>query len=212
MIKAIIFDFDGVLVESVDVKTQAFAKLFEQHGPEVTRRVVEHHLRNGGMSRFEKIKYYYSHILNKPLSNSELDSLCRRFAGMVVDNVVNAPFVKGADSFLKNNYTKFELFVVSGTPEIELTAIVKHRKMDCFFKGLFGSPENKVTLTRRVIERYKLDKRNVIFVGDSFTDYEAASENGVLFIGRVAPGHGNFFSEGTILIPDLTQLENILEC
>ncbi len=32
MIKAIIFDFDGVIVESVDIKTKAFARLFEHGG------------------------------------------------------------------------------------------------------------------------------------------------------------------------------------
>jgi len=38
MIKAIIFDFDGVIIESMDVKTKAFTFLFKdylEHLPEI---------------------------------------------------------------------------------------------------------------------------------------------------------------------------------
>ena len=48
MIRGIAFDFDGVLVESVDVKTKAYARLFEEYGEGVVSRVVDYHLTNGG--------------------------------------------------------------------------------------------------------------------------------------------------------------------
>ena len=54
MIKAIIFDFDGVIAESVNVKTEAFASLYEPYGKDVVNKVEQHHLANGGVSRFEK--------------------------------------------------------------------------------------------------------------------------------------------------------------
>lgn len=38
MIKTIVFDFDGVLVESVEVKTQAFAALFKDKKPEILKK------------------------------------------------------------------------------------------------------------------------------------------------------------------------------
>ena len=45
MIRAIVFDFDGVLVESVDTKTKAYAGFFEDEGEEVVRKVVEVHFK-----------------------------------------------------------------------------------------------------------------------------------------------------------------------
>ena len=57
-IHAIVFDFDGVLAESVDIKTRAFALLFRDEGEEVVRKVIDFHLKNGGVSRFEKIKFF----------------------------------------------------------------------------------------------------------------------------------------------------------
>jgi len=63
--KNIIFDFDGVLAESVHIKTQAFYKLYEPFGVNVAEKVVQHHKANGGMSRFEKFPYYHKILLNK---------------------------------------------------------------------------------------------------------------------------------------------------
>ena len=42
MINAIIFDFDGVLVESVDIKTQAFKNLFS-FAPNHINDIIEYH-------------------------------------------------------------------------------------------------------------------------------------------------------------------------
>lgn len=53
MIKAIFWDFDGVIAESVNVKTEAFYNLYLPYGIEIAEKVRRHHLDNGGMSRFE---------------------------------------------------------------------------------------------------------------------------------------------------------------
>ena len=57
MIKNIIFDFDGVILDSVNIKTEAFYKLFEQYGSKIANQVVDYHIINGGMSRFKKFEY-----------------------------------------------------------------------------------------------------------------------------------------------------------
>src|SRR5687768_6679568 len=41
---AVVLDFDGVLVESVDVKTRAFARLYSRYGSDVEAEVVAYHL------------------------------------------------------------------------------------------------------------------------------------------------------------------------
>ena len=42
MVNAIIFDFDGVVLESLNVKKNAFKKLYEPYGSDISKRVVEH--------------------------------------------------------------------------------------------------------------------------------------------------------------------------
>ena len=114
MIRGIAFDFDGVLAESVGVKTKAYARLFEEHGEGVVSRVVDYHLKNGGISRFDKFRVIYREILNKPLSEKKFQTLCDEFSNIVVDEVVAAPWVEGARKFLENNKNRYLFFIVSG--------------------------------------------------------------------------------------------------
>ena len=115
MITAIFFDFDGVLVESVDIKTGAFAKLFEREGEDVVKKIIEYHLNNTGVSRYDKFKYIYKEILNRVLSDDEFKMLCNKFAVLVVNAVVGAPYVKGAKEFLENYASRYQCSIVTAT-------------------------------------------------------------------------------------------------
>jgi phosphoglycolate phosphatase-like HAD superfamily hydrolase len=111
MIRAVVFDFDGVLAESVDTKTRAYASLFEGECDEVVQRVVAYHLAHGGVSRYEKFKYIYREILCRPLSKEKFHSLCDDFSKLVVDAVVSARWVDGAKDFLENNQNAYQFFI-----------------------------------------------------------------------------------------------------
>ena len=62
--QAIIFDFDGVVVESGDIKTQAFANLYRTHGEAIMAEVARYHRLNGGMSRYQKFHYFQLKIMH----------------------------------------------------------------------------------------------------------------------------------------------------
>jgi len=187
MLRAIAFDFDGVLAESVDVKTRAYALLFKEEGEDVVRQVVDFHLKNGGVSRFEKFRFYYSDILNRHLSENRFQELCAQFSRLVIDEVVAAPWVDGAKEFLVRNEKKYTFAIISGTPEDELTEIVRRREMEHFFGSVRGSPKDKVTLLGEVMDEYQLEPQEILFVGDAETDWRAARETGVPFLWRCAP-------------------------
>lgn len=72
MINILILDFDSAVLELVEVKTEAFRKLFS-FAPDHIEEIVEFHRQNGGMSWFDKIHYIYAEILKKnrsPKNNS----------------------------------------------------------------------------------------------------------------------------------------------
>src|SRR6185369_7529737 len=144
MIRAVLFDFDGVISESFDVKTRAFAQLFEGYGPEVVEKVVAHHLAHGGVSRFVKIRHYHQAFLGKELDEAKLDEWCRRFSDIVLDAVVAAPFVPGALELLEECHKRYACFVVSGTPQEEMEQIVSRKGLGRYFVEIHGSPRTKV--------------------------------------------------------------------
>jgi len=183
LIKFIIFDFDGVIVESVGIKTEAFTKLFENR-PEYRDKIVELHLAHGGLSRFVKFEMIYKDILHQPLSEDKKKELGERFTRYVFNEVVECPFVAGAEEFLKKYYQTVDLFIVSGTPQEEIQAIVKKRRLDKYFKEVFGAPRRKAKLAQNILDSYQLNPQEAIFVGDSLEDYEGAREAGIKFVGR----------------------------
>lgn len=207
VIKAIIFDFDGVLAESVDIKTKAFARLFEREGERVIEEIVEYHIKNAGVSRFEKFGYIYKEILKIPLTDVDFRNLCNRFSLLVVDEVVNAPFVKGAREFLENYSSVYNCYIASATPREEMEKIVKRRQMSRYFKGIYGAPTKKTDVVKTILFTHDLKPDNVIYIGDAISDYEAAKENNVAFIARIT--HNNDLPFKTVNCTKIQDLQNL---
>ncbi len=183
-VDTVIFDFDGVLVESVNVKTEAFARVFEPYGAEAVKTMVDYHLDNGGVSRFDKFRYFYRHVLDKPMTDTDMQQLCDNFSALVVSRVVEAPWVAGAEAFLDRHHRALELFVVSATPEKELKAIISRRGMDKYFKTVFGAPKDKAVAVAEICAAGG-ETAGTVFVGDALADFEAAKSASLKFIGRV---------------------------
>lgn len=182
-IKYIFFDFDGVLAESVNIKTEAFRQMYLSNGVEFAQRVVNHHLANGGVSRYEKFKIYDGEWLGKKVMTEDIKTLADTFSKIVLDGVVNAKEVDGASEFL-NTSSDYVKYIITGTPTIEIKPILERRKMDHFFKGIYGSPENKDFWVKNILSNEKISPDECIFVGDALADYKAAIANDIIFILR----------------------------
>ena len=204
--EAFFFDFDGVLADSVEVKTRAFAELFEAYGPQVVQRVVDHHRRHGGMTRADKFCHYYHEYLGKALNKKELTALCRRFSELVLDKVVSAPEIRGAGQFLEKWCPRLSCFVISGTPEDEMQEIIARRGMAGYFKEVRGAPASKEDNLRTLLKRYSLTPAKCCFFGDAESDYLAALECGVDFVG-IVPG-----KDAPLLTaqPDITYMKDFV--
>ena len=74
----IVFDCDGVILESVDAKTKAFAQVAEPLGAEARDRLVLYHTLHGGVSRREKFAWLYREVFHREITHEEMeDSLMR---------------------------------------------------------------------------------------------------------------------------------------
>jgi phosphoglycolate phosphatase-like HAD superfamily hydrolase len=211
MVKTVIFDFDGVIVESTDIKTEAFAKLFESKGADIVKKVVSYHKDNMGLSRYDKIRHIYSDILRLNLDNDEFEALCARFASLVVDAVIAAPYVKGAEEFLAGCMDQYSFFIVSATPQDEIRYIVKRRQLDRFFKAVFGAPLAKRDAVKTILEKEQIEPRNAVVIGDAMSDYSAAKDNDAKFIARVNGDNDVFKNVSCLKIADLSGLSAILK-
>lgn len=196
--EALFFDFDGVILDSVNVKTEAFAEMFRPYGPEVEAKVIAYHLSHGGVSRFEKFRYWHENYLNCPIENRQVEELSKQFSNLVLKKVIEAPFIDGALKTLKVIKTLNLLaYVVTGTPDDEIQYIVKAKGLEAYFEEVHGSPKRKDEIIYDILKRKGYMPSNCLFIGDAITDYFAARKTGVHFLGFVPKGADSPFPKGT---------------
>jgi phosphoglycolate phosphatase-like HAD superfamily hydrolase len=179
-----IFDFDGVLVDSVDIKTQAFAEIYKLYGGKVVEQVIVHHTINGGMSRTDKFKYYHKSFLGLQITEDELEDLSESFSSLVVETIIKSDEVEGVSKVLDFcKKQKITCSINSATPQDELWKIVELRGWTELFKFVYGSPESKVDNIEKTLRASSIAKSKAIFFGDSINDYIAAKSSNIDFIG-----------------------------
>lgn len=184
MIRVVVFDCDGVLLESVDAKSRAFEDVVCEHGDEAKALIRKYHQAHGGINRLEKFKYFYRKFLGREARSDELDAMCDRFVSHCLDNVLECPEVEGARDCLHDLHGRIPMYVASGAPQDELRMILKKRGMAEFFEGIYGAPDTKGVILRRVMEKTGVSPDEILMVGDSSTDMDAAIEVGTAFYGR----------------------------
>lgn len=204
---AMIFDFDGVLVESNAIKGDAFEALYAGHGAHVARAVRAYHEQHRGLSRFDKFRHYETRLLGRPEPDAErLAELGRRFGECVEAAVVAAPMVGGAQALLDRLGGQVPMFVVSATPQDELLRIVAKRRLGRYFREVCGTPGSKAAQIGGLLSRHVLAGAGALMIGDAPADYDGACANAVAFVGRVPNGETSPFPAAVATVSDLWPL------
>ncbi len=182
MIEALFFDFDGTIVESDEIKIDAFREIFSNFDCDKVERLVEYHVKHGGLSRYEKFRYFYSEILEADISNELLDELGRKFSEIVFDKVIQAPLVAGFRDFAEKYFREIPCFVASGTPTEELIEVAEAKDLSKYFREIAGSPPKKLHVVENFLERYRFHPAKCVFFGDSETDLDSAKHFDMKFV------------------------------
>lgn len=187
--EAIFWDFDGVLKESVDVKTAAYVDLFRPFGEGLSQKVRTHHERHGGISRFEKIPLYMEWAGEVPTEEA-VSEYCERFSELVKQAVIDSPWVPGVPAYLEANFERQYFVLITATPQEEIEEILAQLGVARFFRAVIGAPTPKAVAIRDVLARRGIAGKRALVVGDAETDQAAALANGVDFVLRVTPLNG----------------------
>ena len=211
VIKNIFFDFDGVILDSINCKTQAFEAMYTKYGKEIANQVKRYHLENGGVSRFEKFKYWHKQHLGVEITNEELNALSEEFSNLVVDQVIKSDEIKGSMDFIKSNYQEFRFWIITGTPTIEMKRIADRIEITPYFIGIHGSPEKKKHWVDHLLKTHQLHPNETLFLGDATTDFEAAQWGELHFALREASYNIDLFKDiQTPRFKTFKDLKNIL--
>ena len=141
---SIIFDCDGVILQSNQLKTQAFRKALSNEPIELVKKFIDYHKQNGGISRYLKFKYFYNEIKNESYSDQEINLAIDKYSKLVREELLLVEYVPGFLSVINFlNKHKIKCFVISGGDQLELNNIFKKRNIYKKFFRILGSPVSK---------------------------------------------------------------------
>jgi phosphoglycolate phosphatase-like HAD superfamily hydrolase len=204
----IVFDFDGTLCDSTDVKTEAFSLLYlDERGPAFAERVRAYHLANAGVSRYDKIRHIESEMLGSEPAASRVDQIAARFGEIVERQVIAAPLFDGVVEFLETATSP--LAVASATPTDELRRIVDAKGLAQHFVAVEGSPRSKGEILSAYVTQFATDPCRVLMVGDQPSDRAAAEEAATHFIAIVAPDDAREWAAPYRAVSDFTSFAAI---
>jgi phosphoglycolate phosphatase-like HAD superfamily hydrolase len=181
-ISILAFDFDGVILQSADIKNDAYYELFQDIREEDRKRVLEYHIHHPGIERRIKIELLLSNVLNREFTDDDINALLTRYQGLVRERLLMCPEVPGIKNFLEEMQEKLPLYVVSAAPEREVKEICTTRSYTGYFKGIYGAPKKKTDILKNIASREKVKASSVLFIGDRSSDQTAANNASISFL------------------------------
>ena len=184
MISNILWDFDGVITDSLAIRDYGFREIFCSFDNEDIKKLIKYHNLNGGLSRFHKINYFFNTILKQEISKNEIWQYADKFTQIMRQSLSDKKYlINDTVNFIKNNYKKYNFHIVSGSEHNELNFLCQKLDLSQYFISINGSPTPKNQLIKNLLESYNYNINQTILIGDSINDYEAASVNKIDFYG-----------------------------
>ncbi len=205
MIKTILFDFDGVILDSMKIKGDGFLELVKEYPQDKLQILEAYHYANGGISRFDKIRYFFHTILQTPITEEKVNQLATKFGEIIEKKLFDTTnLIPETMSWIEKNYKIYDCHIVSGAEHNELKSLCTQFNIDHYFKSINGSPTKKSVLIFNLLKTNHYQPQETILIGDSSNDYDAAQVNGIHFYGYNNPeliSYGNYITSFKNFLP-----------
>ena len=179
----ILWDFDGVILDSMDVRNWGFREIFKSFDSVKVELLLDYHKKNGGLSRYVKIRYFFEEILKKQISSTDVLKYAENFSELMKRELTNPKnLILDSVHFIKAYKRKYNFHIVSGSDQNELRFLCDELNISNYFKSIHGSPTPKKELVKSVLSKYNYRTEVTCLIGDSINDYEAARDNDVYFL------------------------------
>jgi phosphoglycolate phosphatase-like HAD superfamily hydrolase len=183
-VKNILWDFDGVIMNSMPVRDKGFEVILKQYPSEQVEELMLFHRLNGGLSRYVKFRHFFEVIRKESITEDEILILASSFSEIMLEELLNPSLlIQDSLSFIKENAIKYNMHVVSGSDEKELKHICNELNLSDFFRSIKGSPTTKIINVGNLISENGYKHNETLLIGDSINDAEAAQANKIRFCG-----------------------------
>lgn len=182
--RALLWDFDGVLMDSMPVRDEGFRKVLKDYPAEQVASLMAFHQKNGGLSRYVKFRYFFEEVRKEAITDEQVLALAADFSKIMMELLIDARLlINDSLDFVKANYNTIPMHIVSGSDGRELNEICQRLDIAKYFVSIHGSPTPKKQLVSTLLEENRYVREQVALIGDSINDYDAAVVNNIDFIG-----------------------------
>ncbi|WP_413682941.1 HAD family hydrolase [Prochlorococcus sp. MIT 1011] len=208
-IKAVFFDFDGTILDTNDIKLDTFYEVVKD-------------IDNG--------KKYLNDLLNMPDTGDRFDifkklakiidfnnssiierDLISKYTLITNQKISIAREVEGVSCFIKSLFhAGILVFISSATPELYLKNLVNIRNFSKYICDVYGSPKEKEDHIRFIMKRKRILPKEILYIGDSQVDFDAAMTVGCEFIGVILK-NSRFKNKPKFTINNFYQIDTIFE-
>lgn len=179
--RSAVFDCDGVILDSNELKTSAFREALARELPSVTDEFINYHQSHGGISRYVKFDHFFRVMKGVANYRSETEGALQRYAQICQRGLLECALIPGITDVLEHiKPLGIDCYVVSGGDQEEVRAVLTERKLEHFFAGIYGSPRSKIQHLGD-LEKAGL-RMPAIYFGDAESDFKAANQYGLEFV------------------------------
>lgn len=210
MIKAVIFDVDGVLLDTVPYHFQAWKKLFESQGKSFSMN--DYLLRVNGVPRHVGIK----NILTKA-SDEELNMLALQKQTYFLELVTQNPPqpLDGIIMLLRKLKTKKYILAAASSSK-NAPMLLKKAKLARFFSTVVGGNDFKLPkphpdLFLTASNRLNIAPYHCIVIEDATIGIQAGKNAGMKTIGVLSSGDKKIKAQATYYISSMRDYEKALQ-
>lgn len=207
MLKAIIFDVDGVLVDSREANVAIYKKLFVLAGyPEPSREEI--------LALFHMPLWQSIQKITGTTDDAEVDRIWN-MAQDDRDSIQDISLFEFPDNLevvLETLYGKYRLAIVTSRIRVGMNDVFRAKDLRHLFDEVvvyedYDNPKPHPEPLHVALKRLKLTADEVVYIGDAHTDVEAARDAGVRIIHVAEEKH----DDATAGIKELSELLDAIQ-
>lgn len=209
-LRALFFDFDGVIMDSMHLKLEGYCLALAPYGfaESEVDRLMRLHM---GQSRRKIIRLVHLELTGREMPDPEFERALAIFNDHDDASRDRMRPLPGSLEFIRRVHRDHFTAIVTGTPEDYILKTTAHHDLDGYFDIVRGSPDTKRAILAELMNDNGFAAEECLFIGDGRTDQDAADHHGVRFVGF--DNGESSFEPGSAwrVVRDLNELSDLLD-
>jgi phosphoglycolate phosphatase-like HAD superfamily hydrolase len=178
----IIFDLDGVILDSARLKVNCMRQALTDFDSGVVEAFLNCFTQEFGQSRQHHFKNFYFNFLKENQGfESFYDAYEPRYAHILNQHYTDVDLCAYASTLIPGlNHKK--LFIATGTVTEEAEEVLTKKNLGHYFESIYGSPLEKSDIVNQIIHQQDEPRDKFILIGDALHDRNSACANQIPFL------------------------------